>query len=149
MDKREVDRILKKHRRTTQRQAAPILGENTPLRRGWKKRLASLLEQGVTSPVVNWEEVRKPRARRVPAEAVGPGFYDTWGWKRARMEALRRYGRRCMCCGWTPGDGPGFLAVDHIKPLALHPHLALAQDNLQVLCNDCNMGKCREEDDFR
>jgi 5-methylcytosine-specific restriction endonuclease McrA len=77
-------------------------------------------------------------------------FYASWEWKEARYEALRRHGRQCQCCGWKPGSSQGnWLVVDHIKPRALFPDLRLSQDNLQVLCNDCNMGKGRRSDDFR
>jgi 5-methylcytosine-specific restriction endonuclease McrA len=77
-------------------------------------------------------------------------FYETWEWKAARYTALRRYGRICACCGWEPGNSAGnWLVVDHIKPRALRPDLALNVDNLQVLCNDCNMGKGRRGDEYR
>lgn len=78
-------------------------------------------------------------------------FYSSWEWKAARYEAIKKHGRRCLCCGWEPGaDASNWLVVDHIKPIATFPHLALEQSNLQVLCNDCNMGKSRKHrDDFR
>ena len=31
--------------------------------------------------------------------------------------------------------------VDHIKPRSTHPELALDPNNLQVMCDDCNLGK--------
>lgn len=31
--------------------------------------------------------------------------------------------------------------VDHIKPVCTHPELCLDPENLQVLCDDCNLGK--------
>jgi len=31
--------------------------------------------------------------------------------------------------------------VDHIKPRSRYPELSLEIENLQVLCEDCNMGK--------
>jgi hypothetical protein len=90
-------------------------------------------------------------AARTVAAVVGPEFYDSWAWKEARFVALKRHGRRCQCCGWTPGDSAGgYLVVDHINPIRTHPHLALDPDNHQVLCNDCNMGKSyKHTDDFR
>lgn len=99
-----------------------------------------------------------PKKERAPAHKPkadqhhkGDSFYASWEWKRARYEAIKVQGRRCKCCGWRPGDTElGHLVVDHVKPLALFPDLALAQKNLQVLCNDCNMGKGRKHyDDFR
>ena len=31
--------------------------------------------------------------------------------------------------------------VDHIKPRSKYPKLALVKSNLQVMCEDCNLGK--------
>lgn len=86
----------------------------------------------------------KPRAKN-------DGFYATWEWKQLRYEALKMHGHRCQCCGWTPGDTKsGRLVVDHIKPRKEFPELALTLSNLQVLCNDCNMGKSNVySDDYR
>lgn len=67
-------------------------------------------------------------------------FLYTYEWRRVRMEALKKYGARCQCCGATPALG-AVMNVDHIKPRALFPALALDVDNLQVLCSDCNHGK--------
>lgn len=67
-------------------------------------------------------------------------FYFTWEWKKLRMQAFERDGRRCVCCGATPADGIR-LVVDHIKPLGEFWSLRLELSNTQVLCNDCNMGK--------
>lgn len=76
-------------------------------------------------------------------------FYDSWEWKSARYEALKRYGARCMVCGATPADGAR-ICVDHIKPRSRYPELQLDIDNLQILCNDCNMGKGNwDETDWR
>lgn len=71
-------------------------------------------------------------------------FYASWEWKRVRYEALKRYGAKCQLCGQTKEDGVR-ICVDHIKPLALYPELALDINNLQILCDDCNMGKGRHD----
>lgn len=73
-------------------------------------------------------------------------FYKSWDWRTARMEVLKRHARRCMCCGSTPDDltvdgKPVRLVVDHIKPISRYWHLRLVQSNLQILCDECNMGK--------
>lgn len=76
-------------------------------------------------------------------------FYDSWAWKTLRYKVLKRHGARCMLCGRTAADGVK-ICVDHIKPRAFFPELELEESNLQVLCNDCNMGKGRWDDtDFR
>lgn len=67
-------------------------------------------------------------------------FYRSDEWRRLRYKALRKYGGKCQCCGAPPAlNAP--LHVDHIKPRSRFPELALDIDNLQVLCEDCNLGK--------
>lgn len=67
-------------------------------------------------------------------------FLSTYQWRKVRMEALKKYGPRCQCCGATPATG-AIMNVDHIKPRKLFPSLALDVNNLQILCHDCNHGK--------
>jgi hypothetical protein len=67
-------------------------------------------------------------------------FLSTYEWRKVRMEALKLYGPVCMCCGASPATG-AVMNVDHIKPRALFPQLALDINNLQILCGDCNHGK--------
>jgi len=67
-------------------------------------------------------------------------FYRSVKWLRLRMQAFERYGNRCSCCGATAEDGV-HLHVDHIKPRSTHPELALDLENLQILCDACNLGK--------
>ena len=88
---------------------------------------------------------------RKRTKANDTAFYASWEWKRVRYEAIKINGQRCQCCGWRPGDTDhGHLVVDHIKPRSKFPGLALSVGNLQVLCNDCNMGKSNIwADDFR
>lgn len=67
-------------------------------------------------------------------------FLVSFEWRRLRFFVLRKYGARCMCCGASPKTG-AVMNVDHIKPRKTHPHLALDENNLQVLCDACNHGK--------
>lgn len=66
-------------------------------------------------------------------------FYESKEWRALRYEALKKYGRQCLCCGGTPPDV--VLHVDHIKPRSKYPELELDINNLQILCKDCNLGK--------
>lgn len=80
---------------------------------------------------------------------TGNSFFDSDEWKAIRYRALRHYGRKCMCCGAENSDGKK-MHVDHIKPRSKYPELALTFSNLQVLCEDCNIGKgATDETDFR
>jgi len=83
----------------------------------------------------------KPVSKKLKGSfAATDDFLATYEWRRVRMEAIKRYGSRCQCCGASPATG-AVINVDHIKPRRIFPHLALSLDNLQVLCHDCNHGK--------
>jgi len=81
--------------------------------------------------------------RRDVMVEVADHFYRSHKWRRLRVDALeanrQRYGMlACECCGMI--DVAAF-HVDHIYPRSTHPELALDPTNLQVLCDDCNIGK--------
>lgn len=89
--------------------------------------------------------LRSPKPKPEAASTVDPviasdAFLNTYEWRRVRMEAIKKYGARCQCCGAVPGNGI-IINVDHIKPRRLYPDLALDITNLQILCNVCNHGK--------
>lgn len=73
-------------------------------------------------------------------DVASDAFLSTFEWRRLRMEALKKYGPKCMCCGATPATG-AVMNVDHIKPRKKWPSLALDVKNLQILCHECNHGK--------
>jgi len=81
--------------------------------------------------------------------AASGNFYSSTAWRVVRYKALLRARGTCQCCGAQPTwSAP--LHVDHIKPRSRHPHLALSLDNLQVLCEACNLGKLAwDETDWR
>jgi len=79
------------------------------------------------------------RPQPIPSVA-SDAFLSTYEWRRVRMQALKKYGARCQCCGATPASG-AVMNVDHIKPRKIFPELALSLENLQVLCHECNHGK--------
>lgn len=67
-------------------------------------------------------------------------FYRSREWLALRVEVLANSDKRCAICGASKDNG-ATLHVDHIKPRAHYPHLALDKSNLQVLCEPCNLGK--------
>lgn len=67
-------------------------------------------------------------------------FYQSPEWQRLRYQALRVYKNFCQCCGRKRSEKLS-LHVDHIIPRSIRPELALELSNLQILCEDCNMGK--------
>jgi 5-methylcytosine-specific restriction endonuclease McrA len=91
------------------------------------------------------EATRKSKKRPVKAA----DFYSSREWRRLRYRALRELGNRCCLCGACPNTG-AVLHVDHIQPRSKRPDLALELSNLQVLCEDCNLGKSnRDSFDYR
>ena len=73
-------------------------------------------------------------------------FFISSAWRKLRYKVIRKYEGKCMAC--NRDDLP--LHVDHIKPRSKYPELALKEDNLQILCEDCNLGKSNiDETDWR
>ena len=72
-------------------------------------------------------------------------FYESREWLEARYDILLKF-RKCCLCGSAKR-----LHVDHIIPKSkLPPSRWLDRDNLQVLCEDCNLGKSnRDRTDLR
>lgn len=60
-----------------------------------------------------------------------------------RVKVLNRDNFRCIFCGKSPATDVGVkLHVDHIVPFSRGGTNSL--DNLQTLCQDCNLGKSNE-----
>lgn len=95
------------------------------------------------------------RAHGAPSVMDKKVFYESWEWRTLRMKVLKEHGTACQCCGAnkgeaTVGGGSVRIVVDHIKPLSKFWELRLSRDNLQVLCDECNMGKgAWDETDYR
>lgn len=81
-----------------------------------------------------------------PSKREKDDFYSSWEWATLRKKVLNEFGARCQCCGATKDDVDSggkrvMIQVDHIKSLHHHWSKRLDQNNLQVLCRECNMGK--------
>jgi 5-methylcytosine-specific restriction endonuclease McrA len=71
-------------------------------------------------------------------------FYKSSEWRKLRYKVLSKYRFRCLACGRNPSKNNVILHVDHIIPRSLRIDLSLDINNLQVLCEDCNLGKSNE-----
>jgi 5-methylcytosine-specific restriction endonuclease McrA len=88
-------------------------------------------------PAPNKERDRKKRRN---------AFYLSQEWRELRYKVIKKQGRKCGACRATEGT----MHVDHIKPRSKYPHLELEESNLQILCENCNMGKGnKDEIDWR
>ncbi|NBW37815.1 MAG: HNH endonuclease [Cytophagia bacterium] len=112
--------------------------ENKKNKRKDKIKAAKLKQKQNKSANQLSQEFKQLKVRGI--HTASDAFLMTYEWRKVRMEALKKYGARCQCCGATPAHG-AVMNVDHIKPRKLFPHLALDLNNLQVLCHDCNHGK--------
>ena len=95
----------------------------------WRKSLEAFVawaNEGVTPPVESFATGQA--GRRTPRAA-------NW---RQRAIVLMRDGARCRLCGATPQSGAR-LHIDHILPWSKGGETVL--ENLQVLCEQCNIGK--------
>jgi 5-methylcytosine-specific restriction endonuclease McrA len=91
----------------------------------------------------------KPRRTEGDSKAVRQKFYESREWRSLRYRILREQGGNCLLCGRGREHGV-VLHVDHIKPRYHYPELELDPSNLQVLCEDCNMGKgASDQTDWR
>lgn len=77
-------------------------------------------------------------------------FYSTQDWRRLRYRVLLEDGAVCILCGRNHAQHGVVIHVDHIEPLSLNWSRRLDRDNLQILCEDCNLGKSNlDNTDFR
>lgn len=67
-------------------------------------------------------------------------FLASQEWRQLRYDTLRRHGAQCQACN-APRSAGRVMHVDHIQPMWTHWHLRADPKNLQVLCEDCNVGK--------
>ena len=88
----------------------------------------------------------KPKKKKKGKASASELFtFSDSRWRDVRYKALKAGNGSCCLCGSTVKDGVK-LHVDHIKPKSLHPHLAYDLNNLQVLCDCCNVGKSNKDD---
>jgi len=83
---------------------------------------------------------RQERLLLFATTATSKTFYKSQAWLTLRFQAIQKYGRSCFSCGASPENGVA-IHVDHIKPRFIWPELAFDINNLQILCERCNLGK--------
>ncbi len=155
------------------RQTLESWGVSWPPQKGWKKQLeavilersgTALLKQPPRRPNGKKERAERRAQREASGKKFAPSpnnpkstksFYASWEWRTLRLEVLKTFGHRCQACGAAAGDmtvggSPVRIVVDHIKPISRFWHLRLDRSNLQVLCDECNMGKgAWDQTDYR
>ena len=84
---------------------------------------------------------KQPKKSPTKEKLNSKDFYESREWRRVRYAVLKKHGARCLCCGRSPNKHGIVVHVDHIKPRSKFPELELNPNNLQILCEDCNLGK--------
>ncbi|HPC08383.1 MAG TPA: HNH endonuclease [Smithella sp.] len=80
---------------------------------------------------------KKKKEYTMPAVQQKPSRYISW---RLRFLVMRRDDFKCRICGRSPALQPGLvLHVDHVKAWIKDGETVM--DNLQTLCEQCNVGK--------
>ena len=114
-----------------------------------KKTIAKLLlNESLVQEILN-KKLAEIKAKSAPKKRQfnyvkgmkSQEFYKTREWLELRYKVLAKYGRLCQCCKTTNA----VFHVDHIKPRSLFPELELDINNLQVLCESCNIGKSNKD----
>jgi len=126
------------------REVARILGKKLKHSNGWVG-LAKNIHPSVRGKkwakavVINFLAIHAKK--QTPTKLSSQRFYISREWRRVRYQALKKHGAKCQCCGMSPSKHGIVLHVDHVKPRSKYPALELELSNLQVLCEDCNLGK--------
>lgn len=154
-DKKRLSRKLRNREKFDARLAEAKLNPRSNLR---VKQLAPAPNYHKTKKQNRAQELINLRARVIELEQqlasarkarTNSDFYDSPAWHTLRYAALRRSNGCCELCGESKATG-AIIQVDHIKPRSKFPQLELDQENLQVLCKPCNMGKSnRDSIDWR
>jgi 5-methylcytosine-specific restriction endonuclease McrA len=136
MRQKEENQRQRDNEKDRQRQSGSVIAESNAEIYSWRETQSRKIPD-------------KPPEIGISGKGHRPDFYKSPGWKKARHDALKASEGRCDLCG-RPASKKVRLHVDHIKPRSKRPDLALDINNLQVLCQDCNLGKGnRDSTDWR
>jgi len=112
-------------------------------------------DKDVPTPIFKAKAKSKKKRRnkkklQYVSRADNQDFYSSQQWRTLRVRVMEKYECKCMMCGRSPKAHGVVIHVDHIKPRSRYPSLSLCFDNLQLLCEDCNIGKSnRYKTDYR
>jgi HNH endonuclease len=128
--------------------------EEQAFRRGYAHGFGEakrLVEGGQANELkVREDEIHRWRISRIWRGASPAGTVESFDLKlllrspvpaKRRWDVIQRDNRRCVACGASAGDGVT-LHVDHI--LSVYNGGGNEMENLQTLCDRCNLGKGRD-----
>ena len=112
----------------------------------WKPDNKDIPGIKVKSSKKNKNRGKKKANRKRVSRVDNDNFYTSREWRELRVRVLEKYECKCMMCGQSPKIHGIVLHVDHINPRSKVPELSLDFNNLQLLCEDCNLGKSNKYD---
>jgi hypothetical protein len=68
-------------------------------------------------------------------------LYNSREWQRLRVKIIEEQNGECQMCGRSHKKHGIVIHVDHIIPLSIDWSKRFDESNLQLLCEDCNLGK--------
>ena len=90
-------------------------------------------------------QIKKEAKEEMRGKKKRSDIHNATTWNKLRYLVLKRDGGKCCLCGRGASDGVK-LHVDHIKPVSIYPELYYDPENLQTLCEECNLGKSDLDD---
>ncbi len=112
----------------------------------WKPDKTDIPPVKIKPSKKNKNRGKKKAKRQKVARYDNDYFYSSREWRELRVRVIEKYESKCMMCGRSPKDHGIVIHCDHIKPRSKYPNLSLTFDNLQLLCEDCNLGKSNKYD---
>ena len=114
---------------------------------GWQNACVAFLEGATTTataeeaaPAIPDDAPRRSSDRPATQTGSNPRYIPL----KVRLQVMKRDRFRCVMCGRSPAIEVGVhLHIDHVVPFS-HDG-ASTSDNLQTLCQDCNLGKGNDE----
>lgn len=107
-----------------------------------------------TKPIKVKPPAVKKKGHKAKRQRVSKQDHDRFTlsreWRELRYRFIKNNEAKCMACGRSPQHHGIAIHVDHIKPRSKYKHLSLDYNNLQILCECCNIGKSnKDETDWR
>jgi hypothetical protein len=114
---------------------------------GWVNACVAFLEgeAGTDVPAANESAVADEASPKVDSRPAKPTSSNPrYIPLKVRLQVMKRDSFRCVMCGRSPATQAGVqLHIDHVIPFSRGG--ASNSDNLQTLCQDCNLGKGSDE----
>lgn len=110
----------------------------------WKDKNDTKPKHPKYTKAIGKSQKKKNRKRKINAlkfDCPKNDFYSSKEWRQVRYQVIKKHGGGCMACGRSKKEHGIVIHVDHIEPRSKRPELALCFENLQLLCEDCNLGK--------